>query len=222
MADAIRSERELRRELVALRRRVAELERERQVADRVIHGDPDARRDPLLAQVPAILWVANTELRLLWWTGGGIRALDVRPSEAIGTDIYSFMGTGDPDNPAIAAHRKALRGEACSFEAEREGVFVTAHVGPCHDADGAITGVIGVAIDISARVRAETRLRRALERVNTLSGLIPICMHCKNVRNDAGYWEQVESYIHQHSLADFTHAICPECMRHALEEPRSR
>jgi len=80
-----------------------------------------------------------------------------------------------------------------------------------------------VAIDISARVRAEARLRRALERVNTLSGLIPICMHCKNVRNDAGYWEQVESYIHHHSLADFTHAICPECMQQALAEaPRSR
>lgn len=217
MSRAARSDEELLRELDQLRRRVSELERERRIADPVLHGDPEQSREPLLAQVPAILWLTDSDLRLSWWTGGGIAALGVSPSEAIGTDIFTFMGTRDPENPAIAAHRRALRGEACSYEAEREGVFVTAHVAPCHDADGRITGAIGVAIDITARVRLETRLRRALERVKTLSGLIPICMHCKNVRNDSGYWEQVESYMHEHSMAEFTHAICPECMKRALD-----
>lgn len=54
-------------------------------------------------------------------------------------------------------------------------------------------------------------LRQALQQVQTLSGLIPICAHCKKIRNDGGYWEQVESYIQAHSEAEFTHGICPDC-----------
>jgi hypothetical protein len=41
-------------------------------------------------------------------------------------------------------------------------------------------------------------------------------MHCKNIRNDGGYWEQVETYVRAHSNAEFTHAICPECMERSL------
>jgi len=56
-----------------------------------------------------------------------------------------------------------------------------------------------------------TRLEEALESVKKLSGLIPICAKCKKIRNDAGYWNQVETYIENHSEAVFSHAICPEC-----------
>jgi len=59
--------------------------------------------------------------------------------------------------------------------------------------------------------RTVKELREALDQVRTLSGLIPICAHCKKVRNDGGYWEQVESYIQAHSEAEFTHGICPDC-----------
>jgi PAS domain S-box-containing protein len=186
----------------------------------LLHGDPQGRHEPLLAQVPALIWVADTDLRLVWWTGGGIESLGVRPADVIGTDIYEFMGTRDAGDPAIAANQRALRGEASSYEAHYGGVFMTAHVAPRHDASGAIAGVIGVAVDITDRVEAERHLRHALERVDTLSGLIPICMHCKNVRNDSGYWEQVEIYVRQHSLAEFSHGICPECMERVLEDDR--
>mgnify|MGYP001309711541 CR=1 FL=1 len=56
-------------------------------------------------------------------------------------------------------------------------------------------------------------LRKALEDIKTLQGILPICMHCKKIRNDKGYWEQVESYISEHSAALFSHSICPECMK---------
>jgi hypothetical protein len=49
--------------------------------------------------------------------------------------------------------------------------------------------------------------------VKTLSGLLPICAACKKVRDDQGYWQQIENYISAHSEADFTHSICPECAR---------
>lgn len=58
-----------------------------------------------------------------------------------------------------------------------------------------------------------TRLQKALKEIKTLSGLLPICSHCKKVRDDDGYWRGVEHYIADHSEAQFSHGICPDCMR---------
>jgi DNA-binding NtrC family response regulator len=55
------------------------------------------------------------------------------------------------------------------------------------------------------------QLRETLADVKTLSGLLPICASCKHIRDDKGYWHQVESYIQQHSSAVFTHGLCPKC-----------
>lgn len=54
-------------------------------------------------------------------------------------------------------------------------------------------------------------LEAALSEVKTLTGLLPICSNCKKVRDDTGYWNQIETYIKQHSEAEFTHSMCPEC-----------
>jgi hypothetical protein len=62
-----------------------------------------------------------------------------------------------------------------------------------------------------ARQKAE--LERAQSRVRVLRGLLPICANCKKIRNDEGYWGQLEEYISEHSEADFSHGICPECMK---------
>ena len=55
------------------------------------------------------------------------------------------------------------------------------------------------------------KLTQALANVQTLSGLIPICAGCKQIRDDRGFWNQVETYIAEHSEAKFTHGLCPEC-----------
>jgi PleD family two-component response regulator len=56
-------------------------------------------------------------------------------------------------------------------------------------------------------------LEKALASVKTLSGLLPICSYCKRIRNAAGRWDRVEVFLHDHSSADFTHSICPECSK---------
>lgn len=56
-------------------------------------------------------------------------------------------------------------------------------------------------------------LNKALSEVKKLSGLLPICSHCKKIRDDKGYWNQIESYIHEHSDAVFSHGICQECAK---------
>lgn len=62
------------------------------------------------------------------------------------------------------------------------------------------------------RIANET-LAEALATVKTLGGMLPICSYCKKIRDDQGYWSQVEAYIHAHSEAEFTHGICPDCAR---------
>ncbi len=57
------------------------------------------------------------------------------------------------------------------------------------------------------------RLQDALDNIKKLSGLLPICSSCKKIRDDKGYWNQIERYIAEHSEAEFSHGICPECVR---------
>jgi two-component system sensor histidine kinase/response regulator len=62
------------------------------------------------------------------------------------------------------------------------------------------------------KARAHEKIVEALERINTLQGLLPICASCKKIRDDGGYWHQVEAYVEQHSEAEFSHGLCPECV----------
>ena len=55
-------------------------------------------------------------------------------------------------------------------------------------------------------------MEEALAKIKTLRGLIPICASCKKIRSDKGFWQQLEDYLTEHSEADFTHGICPECL----------
>ena len=61
-------------------------------------------------------------------------------------------------------------------------------------------------------------LQKALNEVRTLRGIIPICASCKKIRDDKGYWNQVEAYVRDHSEAEFSHGICPECMKELYPE----
>jgi PAS domain-containing protein len=60
--------------------------------------------------------------------------------------------------------------------------------------------------------RKNRELEEARDRIKTLKGLLPICSWCKNIRDDQGYWTQMEAYIRDHSEAEFTHSLCPDCL----------
>jgi len=61
-------------------------------------------------------------------------------------------------------------------------------------------------------------LEKQLTEIKTLRGILPICAVCKKIRDDQGYWNQLESYIHDHSGVDFSHGYCPECAKAALAD----
>ncbi|CAK8711705.1 Response regulator receiver domain-containing protein [Candidatus Electrothrix aarhusensis] len=75
-------------------------------------------------------------------------------------------------------------------------------------------------VEVLARINTHITLRKrekeleeALEEIKTLTGILPICSYCKQIRNDEGYWQQVEEYISEHSQAMFSHGVCPACYK---------
>ncbi|MGV1099496.1 PAS domain-containing protein [Thiovibrio sp. JS02] len=88
------------------------------------------------------------------------------------------------------------------------------------DREGRLVRMVGMVRDVTARKKAQqeresliVELREALDNVKTLSGFLPICASCKRIRDDKGYWNQIEAYIRDHSEAQFSHGICPECVK---------
>jgi PAS domain S-box-containing protein len=110
------------------------------------------------------------------------------------------------------------RGEFHNRKKSGELYWEFASISPIRDAGGKITHFLAVKEDVTdrkrvdeERIRLVSELQQALAKVKTLSGLLPICAWCKKVRDDEGYWKQIESYVEAHSDAEFTHGICPDC-----------
>ena len=78
-----------------------------------------------------------------------------------------------------------------------------------------IIGNIGqlLASKLTEVEKTNAELKRALEEIKTLRGIFPICSHCKKIRDDEGYWKQLEAYFQEHSEVKFTHSICRECAK---------
>ena len=68
-------------------------------------------------------------------------------------------------------------------------------------------------IEVEKESARRIELEAALAEVRTLRGILPICSHCKRIRDDAGYWQRVEVYLKRNTEADFSHGLCPECLR---------
>ncbi len=110
--------------------------------------------------------------------------------------------------------------------------FPVEYVSAPIQSNGTLTGGVIVFHDITERKRAEDKsqrysaelekknheLREALANVKQLTGMLPICAYCKNIRDDKGYWSQVESYISDHTQAVFSHGMCPDCEKKQYDE----
>jgi len=164
------------------------------------------------------------------WNTGAQRLYGYAPQEMIGRPVSILVPAfRSYDLPEIYDQLK--RGQLLEpFETVRlrkdsKAIDVSLTVSPIRDRDGRVMGASTVARDITRRkaeeqerLRLIQELTDALTQVKTLSGLLPICASCKKIRNDNGYWEAVETYISEHSDADFTHGICPECVQRLYPE----
>ncbi len=101
-----------------------------------------------------------------------------------------------------------------------EGRIINVKLEVITDKNGKPFKLSGISLDITDRKRAEEEkerlikeLRDSISQVKTLSGMLPICSSCKKVRDDQGYWNQIEVYIREHSDTEFSHGLCPECTK---------
>jgi len=181
--------------------------------------DQEAQLRLLLEQLPALLWVADTNLAITFVKGRILSTLGLTPEGVIGTTVPEYFPL-EPTSMPFANHLRALRGDPGSYVATFKERTLRAYVEPMRDPNGVITGCIGIALDITEQKELEEQregligeLRNALAQIKTLRGLLPICAACKKIRDDRGYWTQFEQYIRTHSEAEFTHGICPECIQ---------
>jgi PAS domain S-box-containing protein len=155
---------------------------------------------------------------------------DRLPEEIIGRRIYDIFPLEEAEKRMAMVRKAFATGETIVFDvwvpmARGEDRFFITSVKPITDAVGKVTAVVCISKDITDRKRAEEDrenlikdLKTALVHVRTLSGLLPICANCKKIRDDQGYWTQIESYIRDHSQAQFTHGVCPECAERFFPE----
>jgi PAS domain S-box-containing protein len=154
--------------------------------------------------------------------------------------IYGFAGRDVPlaevqrcafaeDRPRLDAALRALVDTGVGYDVEfrirrvTDGEVVAVHSRA--EFDGVGRKVFGVVQDITKRKRIETerehlilQLQSAIEHIKTLKGIVPICASCKKVRDDKGYWEQVEAYLSRHTDVQFSHGICPDCLTRLYAE----
>jgi len=130
--------------------------------------------------------------------------------------ISRFILKQDQDIYYRHRQRLAEKGEqqACELRMlKKDGTPFWAHLEAtaARAGDGTCSVYRLVVSDISRQKFQEEALQKALHDIKTLRGIVPICAWCKKIRDDEGYWSQVEVYVHNHSEAEFTHGICPEC-----------
>lgn len=178
----------------------------------------------------------NLDSVIVSWNAAAERIFGYRTDEIIGRSI-AILFPLDRRDELLDIMATIRRGEVVGFhETERlrkDGsiIPISLNISPIKNSEGKIVGASGIARDITRQKRAETerqqlikKLSDTLRQVKTLNGLLPICASCKRIRDDKGYWQQVETYISSHSNASFTHGICPECVQKykELDEPAAK
>lgn len=146
-------------------------------------------------------------LAILDWMMPGVDGLELcrRVRESLQRPIYIILLTARGSKEDIVAGLQSGADDYVTKPFDREELRARVQAG---------VRIVRLQMELAERV---TQLQEALARVKQLQGLLPICSYCKKIRDDQNYWIQVEHYIAEHSDAQFSHGICPECYRRYVQ-----
>jgi PAS domain S-box-containing protein len=172
----------------------------------------------LAESISDVFFAMDKNLRYTYWNKASEKLTGIPAENAVGKTLMEVF----PDNEAREQVKKMY---LQVIETKKPKQLIVKYPGNeqiVHEINTypTIEGVSVFIKDITERKQAEeerdklvAELQKALSEVKTLRGFLPICSHCKNIRDDKGYWSKIESYIQQHSDTEFSHGICPECAK---------
>ncbi len=203
-------------------------------------ADSERRLSDIIEFLPDPTWAIDSNGCVIAWNKAVEDLTGVKKGDIIGQCEYAhaipFYGEPRPTLLNLLMHRNREWEEKYINLKEVEGILVagdsfhpnmgeggrylSATTAKLYDARGRVIGAIQSVRDITDIKKTELEreqlideLKAALAEVRTLSGLLPICANCKKIRDDRGYWNQIELYIREHTDADFSHGVCPDCAR---------
>jgi len=124
-------------------------------------AEQSARLRIVVERMPAVLWTTDADLKFVTSMGAGLESLHHKTNEVSGQSLYDYFGTRDPSFAPIAAHLRALRGESTTYVTSWMNRTFESHTEPLRDANNAVVGVIGIALDSTDRVLVEEALRES-------------------------------------------------------------
>jgi len=167
-----------------------------------------------LKNAPVVVFSHDLQLRYTWINSP---VLALTHEDYLGrTDAEIF---GDEDGARLTAikeevlHTEIESHTEVNVTLKGERHYFDLLVGPLRDPTAGLIGLLGSAIDITSLKETIAKLQQALDEVQLLSGLFPICASCKRIRDEHGLWQPMEVYIQAHSEAKFSHGVCPDCLR---------
>lgn len=217
MQNEEKTKEQLINELAELRRRVDELE------------SAESSYKNLLANMPQKVFYKNKDSVYVTVNPSYAKDFDVPPDYFVGKTDYDLFPKElaekyrADDQHIIQSGTTIDFDESYLYKGEERAVHTLKT--PVRDDTGNIIGILGIFWDITERKLEEKKrealiaeLKNALSQVRQLSGMLPICASCKKIRDDKGYWNQIEKYITEHTEALFSHGLCPDCAKKAYED----
>jgi PAS domain S-box-containing protein len=212
---------------------------ERKQAEQAL-ADSERRLADIIEFLPDPTWVIDIDGRVIAWNRAIEQLTGIHKEEIIGKGGFPYAvpfyseprpslidfvlrrdGQWEKEYLSLREENGLLTaGESFHPSMGEDGRYFAATASRLCNAKGNVVGAIESIRDITAAKRSEqdrerliAELQDAIAKVQTLSGLLPICSSCKKIRDDKGYWNQIETYISEHSTAEFSHSICPDCAK---------
>ena len=228
-SDADKTKEDLLAELNTCRQRIKELEVSLAKLSRLDEGivGSEARYRSLVESTEDSIYLFDSKYNYMFMNKKHISRLGIKGNEYLGRPYTDFHKPEESQMFLEKLDEVFNKGISLQFQhrSPRNGKYFLRTLSPIKGTDGKVAAVTVISKDINELKLAEFErdkiifeLQAALQDIKTLKGLIPICAWCKNIRNDKGYWQKIESYISEHSEADFTHGICEKCLKKVSEE----
>jgi len=192
-------------------------------------------RTKILDQMTDAVIAIDRNGRIAFWNRGAERLCHLLARDALGKlpkEVHLSPWFSAEEEEAVVsalARMEVWRREAVRSNGNGNTIHLESSMTALSGPDGESVGVLVVVRDITTVKRKELEqerrmegLRRALERLKILESLIPVCSHCKQIRDEDGSWREPEVYLREQLQVKFTHGICPACVQRLLPDYFSR